>query len=57
MDEELSEFRLDAEAVKLLVPNPSPSKLLLLAGNYAKHIEEGGGRASGTKPLLFLTSL
>jgi len=25
MDEELSELRLDTEAVKLLVPNPSPS--------------------------------
>jgi len=57
MDEELSELRLDAEAVKLLVPNPSPSKLLLLAGNYAKHIEEGGGRASErnrTFPYVFM---
>ena len=30
---------------RLLVPIPAPSKLLLLAGNYTKHIEEGGGRA------------
>jgi 2,4-didehydro-3-deoxy-L-rhamnonate hydrolase len=57
MDEELSELRLDTEAVKLLVPNPSPSKLLLLAGNYARHIEEGGGRASErnrTFPYVFM---
>tara|TARA_R110002072_G_scaffold303142_1_gene495817 strand:+ start:84148 stop:85080 length:933 start_codon:yes stop_codon:yes gene_type:complete len=57
MDEELGELRLDTEAVKLLVPNPAPSKLLLLAGNYAKHIEEGGGRASErdrTFPYVFM---
>lgn len=43
--------------VKLLVPNPSPSKLLLLAGNYAKHIEEGGARAAEraqTFPYVFM---
>lgn len=28
--------------VELLVPIPRPNKLFLLAGNYAKHIEEGG---------------
>lgn len=28
--------------IKLLVPIPNPSKLLLLAGNYAKHVEERG---------------
>ncbi|MFT4556450.1 MAG: fumarylacetoacetate hydrolase family protein [Planctomycetales bacterium] len=57
MDEELGELRLGTESVKLLVPNPSPSKLLLLAGNYAKHIEEGGGRASErnrTFPYVFM---
>ena len=57
MDEELGELRLDTDAVKLLVPNPAPSKLLLLAGNYAKHIEEGGGRASErdrTFPYVFM---
>lgn len=57
LDEELGELRLDTESIKLLVPNPTPSKLLLLAGNYAKHIEEGGGRASErnrTFPYVFM---
>ena len=57
MDEELGELRLKTERVQLLVPNPMPSKLLLLAGNYAKHIEEGGGRASErnrTFPYVFM---
>jgi 2-keto-4-pentenoate hydratase/2-oxohepta-3-ene-1,7-dioic acid hydratase in catechol pathway len=43
--------------VKLLVPVPSPSKILLLAGNYSKHIEEGGGRAeerAHTFPYVFM---
>lgn len=43
--------------VKLLVPIAHPSKLILLAGNYSKHIEEGGGRAAErreTFPYLFL---
>lgn len=43
--------------VKLLVPIANPSKLLLLAGNYSKHIEEGGGRAeerSKTFPYVFM---
>ena len=30
------------DSVDLLVPIASPSKLMLLAGNYGKHIEEGG---------------
>jgi 2-keto-4-pentenoate hydratase/2-oxohepta-3-ene-1,7-dioic acid hydratase in catechol pathway len=45
------------ERVKLLVPVPSPSKLLLLAGNYTKHIEEGGGKAeerAKTFPYVFM---
>ncbi len=43
--------------VSLLVPVPSPSKLLLLAGNYSKHIEEGGGKAeerANTFPYVFM---
>lgn len=43
--------------VKLLVPVPSPTKLLLLAGNYAKHIEEGGQKAeerARTFPYVFM---
>ena len=31
--------------VQLLVPIPRPNKLFLLAGNYAAHIEEGGGQS------------
>ena len=45
------------EAVSLLVPVPSPGKLLLLAGNYSKHIEEGGGKAeerAKTFPYVFM---
>ena len=43
--------------VKLLVPIPRPNKLFLLAGNYAAHIEEGGGHAAErreTFPYVFL---
>ncbi len=43
--------------VRLLVPVAEPSKILLLAGNYSKHIEEGGGRAeerSKTFPYVFM---
>jgi 2-keto-4-pentenoate hydratase/2-oxohepta-3-ene-1,7-dioic acid hydratase in catechol pathway len=43
--------------VKLLVPVPHPSKVLLLAGNYSAHIEEGGGRAeerAKTFPYVFM---
>jgi 2-keto-4-pentenoate hydratase/2-oxohepta-3-ene-1,7-dioic acid hydratase in catechol pathway len=43
--------------VKLLVPVPSPTKVLLLAGNYSAHIEEGGGRAeerAKTFPYVFM---
>lgn len=43
--------------ISLLVPVPSPSKLMLLAGNYSKHIEEGGGKAeerAKTFPYVFM---
>jgi 2-keto-4-pentenoate hydratase/2-oxohepta-3-ene-1,7-dioic acid hydratase in catechol pathway len=39
------------------VPFPTPGKLLLLAGNYSKHIEEGGGKAAEraqTFPYVFM---
>ena len=52
-----SATRLPAEAMELLVPIPRPNKLLLLAGNYAQHIEEGGGMAaerSETFPYVFM---
>ena len=54
---ELATLRVPTESVKLLVPMPSPSKLLLLAGNYSKHIEEGGGKATEraqTFPYVFM---
>ena len=52
-----NKLALPVEAVQLLVPVPAPSKLLLLAGNYSKHIEEGGGRAeerAKTFPYVFM---
>lgn len=45
------------DSVRLLVPNPKPNKLFLLAGNYAKHIEEGGeaaGERAETFPYVFM---
>ena len=48
---------LPVEEVRLLVPTPRPNKLFLLAGNYAKHIEEGGGIAAErreTFPYVFM---
>lgn len=36
---------LDLKAAKLRVPIPEPKKIILLAGNYAEHIKEGGGIA------------
>ncbi len=41
----------------LLPPVPNPNKILLLAGNYAAHIEEGGGKAlskTETTPRVFM---
>jgi 2,4-diketo-3-deoxy-L-fuconate hydrolase len=45
------------DRVQLLAPIPAPSKILLLAGNYSKHIEEGGGKAeerAKTFPYVFM---
>jgi 2-keto-4-pentenoate hydratase/2-oxohepta-3-ene-1,7-dioic acid hydratase in catechol pathway len=41
-----ADARLPTPSLELLVPIPRPAKLFLLAGNYAKHIEEGGGIAA-----------
>lgn len=44
-------------SAELLVPIPRPSKILLLAGNYAEHIREGGGVAAEraeTFPYVFM---
>lgn len=49
--------KLPLDKVQLLVPIPTPNKLFLLAGNYAKHIEEGGGKAAEraeTFPYVFM---
>ena len=49
--------RLATSSVQLLVPIPRPNKLFLLAGNYAAHIEEGGGKArerQETFPYVFM---
>ncbi|MCA9005787.1 MAG: FAA hydrolase family protein, partial [Planctomycetaceae bacterium] len=57
MDEELFPISIQTDEVQLLVPVPEPSKLLLLAGNYSKHIEEGGGKAEErqkTFPYVFM---
>ena len=54
---ERSVWEVPASGVSLLVPVPGPSKLLLLAGNYTKHIEEGGGKAeerAKTFPYVFM---
>ncbi len=52
-----AQSRVAVNEVQLLVPIPRPNKLLLLAGNYAKHIEEGGGVAAEraeTFPYVFM---
>jgi len=48
---------LPLDQVQLLLPIPRPRKLFLLAGNYAKHIEESGGIAAEraeTFPYVFM---
>ncbi|QDU93064.1 fumarylacetoacetate hydrolase family protein [Lignipirellula cremea] len=50
-------LQLKLEEVELLLPQPRPNKLFLLAGNYAAHIEEGGAVASeraDTFPYVFM---
>jgi 2-keto-4-pentenoate hydratase/2-oxohepta-3-ene-1,7-dioic acid hydratase in catechol pathway len=37
---------------ELLAPIPCPGKLLCLAGNYASHIQEGGGRYVGKEKMI-----
>ena len=52
-----SSAQLQTAGVELLVPIPRPNKMFLLAGNYAKHIEEGGGVAAEraeTFPYVFM---
>ncbi len=40
---ERQDLAVPLDECALLVPVPNPPKLLLLAGNYAKHVEERGG--------------
>jgi 2-keto-4-pentenoate hydratase/2-oxohepta-3-ene-1,7-dioic acid hydratase in catechol pathway len=52
-----ADARVDVDDVDLLLPVPRPNKLFLLAGNYAEHIEEGGGVAAEraeTFPYVFM---
>lgn len=56
-DADRNAISLSTNDVQLLVPIPAPSKLMLLAGNYSTHIEEGGGRAEArakTFPYIFM---
>jgi len=51
------QLAIPVDDLQLLVPIACPSKLMLLAGNYSKHIEEGGGRAAernDTFPYVFM---
>src|SRR5215469_859300 len=41
-----AELVIPLSEVRLLVPIAQPPKLLLLAGNYAKHVAERGGTAA-----------
>ena len=57
LDEERQPLCIPVEEVKLQVPVARPGKLLLLAGNYAEHIREGGGLAAErakTFPYVFM---
>ena len=45
-DEEREELSILETDIRLLVPIAKPSKILLLAGNYAKHVAERGGTAA-----------
>ncbi len=54
---DIDELAIPTDDIQLLVPIARPPKLLLLAGNYAKHVEERGGIAaerSETFPYVFL---
>ncbi len=56
-DSVLDTISLPVSTARLLVPNPRPNKLFLLAGNYADHIAEGGGIAAEraeTFPYVFM---
>ncbi len=47
-----SDLRVPLHEVTLLAPLPCPGKLMCLAGNYASHIEEGGGSYIGKEKMI-----
>ena len=47
-----SDLRVSRHEVTLLAPLPCPGKLMCLAGNYASHIEEGGGSYIGKEKMI-----
>jgi 2-keto-4-pentenoate hydratase/2-oxohepta-3-ene-1,7-dioic acid hydratase in catechol pathway len=46
---EQARLRTGLDGIRLKVPIPEPKKVILLAGNYAEHIREGGGEAPERK--------
>ncbi|MDB5351162.1 MAG: Ureidoglycolate lyase [Planctomycetota bacterium] len=55
--EDRDALNIPLDQVEILVPVPHPRKILLLAGNYSKHVEERGGTAAEraeTFPYVFL---
>ncbi len=55
--ERQTEFQIPLDKVQLQTPVANPGKLLLLAGNYSKHILEHGGQAverAQTFPYVFM---
>ena len=55
--DERSELSMPIDEVQVLVPIAAPPKILLLAGNYPKHIEERGGTSAEreqTFPYVFM---
>lgn len=47
-----NDLALPLSAIKLAAPLPNPGKLLCLAGNYAAHIQEGGGVYVGKEKMI-----
>ena len=47
-----SDLSVSLQEVTLLAPLPCPGKLMCLAGNYASHIEEGGGSYIGKEKMI-----
>lgn len=48
----VQDFHKPVASVKLGPPLPAPGKLLCLAGNYAEHIQEGGGTFVGKEKMI-----